>query len=271
LPEILRELIGKQGKARRVAEQLTRHVSALRHPQTINDASLEDIATSPYVRTAVARVVGHLAPEYEIPDPFILDVVRDGPFVRVSTNIDFAALNLVYHRRVDPQHSTITAAYLLSILHQATAELKIAASANSEMALSPMSTLVAESRLNRALRARLQSEGALQIFQEFVFDDARAIREAINGGHRNMAELAELVTEAQKFKNWIMRQPEDTDMRKAYLTEVGRLGWCDNLPRKSARWAIFTTAAIALSTITTPAVGAAVGAALNAIDYGCAT
>lgn len=267
LPEILRELVGKQGKARRIAEQLKRHVSASRHPQTINDASLEDIATSSYVRPAVARVVRHVAPEYPAPDPFIFDVVRDGPFVRVSTNIDFAALNLVYHRRVDPQHSTITPAFLLSTLHQATAELKIAASANSEMALSPVSTLIADTRLTGALRAQLQSEKDLQIFQEFVFDDARAIREAINGGHRNMAEFAELVAEAQQFKSWIKGQPEDGDMRKAYLAEVGRLSWCDKVPRKSARWAIFTATGIALSSVTAPAVGAITGAALSAIDY----
>jgi hypothetical protein len=227
---------------------------------------LEDMATSSYIRTAVAQAVRHLAPEYQVPDPFLFDVVRDGPFVRVS-NINFAALNLIYHRRVDPQHSTISPAYLLSALHQATAELKMAASANSEMALSPLSTLIADIRLNGALRTRLQSEEALQLFQEFVFDDARAIREAINGGHRNMAELAELVAEAQKFKSWIKGQPEDADMRKAYIAEVGRLSWCDKLPRKSARWAVFTASGIALSAVTTPAVGGITSAALNAIDY----
>jgi hypothetical protein len=267
LPEVLRELVAKRGKARRIGEQLRRHVSVSCHPPTINDTSLEDVATSSYIRTAVAQAVRHLAPEYQVPDPFLFDVVRDGPFIRVSTNINFAALNLIYHRRVDPQHSTISPAYLLSALHQATAELKMAASANSEMALSPLSTLIADIRLNGALRTRLQSEEALQLFQEFVFDDARAIREAINGGHRNMAELAELVAEAQKFKSWIKGQPEDTDMRKAYIAEVGRLSWCDKLPRKSARWAVFTATGIALSAVTTPAVGGITSAALNAIDY----
>lgn len=130
-----------------------------------------------------------------------------------------------------------------------------------------MSTLIADTRLTGALRARLQSEKDLQIFQEFVFDDARAIREAINSGHRNMAEFAELVAEAQQFKSWIKGQPEDGDMRKAYLAEVGRLSWCDKVPRKSARWAIFTATGIALSSVTAPAVGAITGAALSAIDY----
>jgi hypothetical protein len=267
LPEVLRELVGKEGRARRLAEQLKRHVSISRHPQTINDTSLEDVATSSYVRAATARVIRYLAPEYQVPDPFIFDVVRDGQFVRVSTNIDFAALNLTYHRHVDRRDSTVTPAYLLSTLHEATAELKIAASARSEMALSPVSARIADTRLSRALGARLQSEMALQIFQEFVFDDSRAIREAVNCRHRNMAEVAALVAEAQKFKGWIRDQPEDADMRRAYLAEVGKLGWCDKLPRRSARWAIFTAAGVALSSVMAPAAGAIAGAALSAIDY----
>lgn len=266
LPETLCDFVGKQGKGRRIARQLMPHISPFRHPDTVNDVSLDDIATSSHIGTTIARVVRHLAPEYQVPDPFIFDVVRDGPCVRVSTNVDFDALNVLYHRRVSPQHSTITPAYLLSALHQATAELKIAASVNSEMALSPLSALIADARINSALRSRLQSEQALGVFQEFVFDDARAVREAINGRHRNMAELAGLVAEAQKFKRWIKGQPEDQNLRKAYLAEIGRLGWCDKLPRKSARWAIFSAAGIALSSVATPAVGAIAGVALNAID-----
>lgn len=41
LPETLLELIGKEGKARRVSEALKRHIATLRHPESINDRSLK--------------------------------------------------------------------------------------------------------------------------------------------------------------------------------------------------------------------------------------
>jgi hypothetical protein len=191
------------------------------------------VAFSPSLRNAVARVVAHLAPEFVLPDPFLFDVARNGAFLHVSTNINFSALNEIYHKHVDPHHSTLTAQYLLSIFHQATAELQTAALAKSEMALSQVSTLVADTRLNEVLRPRLGSERVLQIFQEFVFDDARAIREAINTCHKNMAELTKLVEQAQKFKNWIRGQPEDQDIRKAYCSAISKLGWCEGLPSRS--------------------------------------
>ncbi len=264
LPEVLRELVGKQDKARRITEQLKLHIYASRHPQTINDASLEDIATSSDIKNTVVRVVNHLAPEYPVPEPFIFDVVREGPFARVSTNIDFAQLNAVYHRRLDPRHNTITSAYILSILHQATAELKISASTNSEMAFSPLSTLIARTRLSVALRARLQSERSLRVFQEFVFDDARAIREAVNSGHRNMAELAKLVAEAQKFKSWIKGQFDDAQIcaRPILRKSVG-LDGATNFPARPRGGPSLRRVELFLSAIMTPTIGVMTGAALK--------
>jgi hypothetical protein len=65
----------------------------------------------------------------------------------------------------------------------------------------------------------------------------------------------------------VKAQPENADLRKAYLSEVSRLGWFEKLPRKTVRWGIFTATSIVLSALTTPAVGAPTGAALNAVDY----
>ena len=96
-------------------------------------------------------------------------------------------------------------------------------------------------RLNGVLQSRLRSEEALQLFQDFAFDHARAIREVINGRHRNMAELVALVEDAHKFKKWVKGQPENADLHKAYVAEVAKLGWSENVPRKTVRWAIFTT------------------------------
>jgi hypothetical protein len=267
LPETLRELIGKDGKARRVAEGLKRNISPSRYSSAVNDASLADMATGFHVRDAIAKTIRHLVPEYNLPDPLVFDVAPDGPFLYVSTNLDFAALNGLYHKRVDPQHSTVSVAYLLSFVHQATADLHMAASSESEMALSPISTVIAGARLDGVLQRRLQSEESLQVFQEFAFDDARAIREVINDRGRNIGELIDLLEKAEKFKKWVRAQPENVDLRKAYLSEVSRLGWCENLPRKTVRWGIFTMTGIVLSALTTPAVGAAAGAALNAVDY----
>src|ERR1700722_16168516 len=50
LPENLRGLIGKEGKARRVSETLKRHIATLRHPESINERSLEDISSTDRIK-----------------------------------------------------------------------------------------------------------------------------------------------------------------------------------------------------------------------------
>ena len=64
----------------------------------------------------------------------------------------------------------------------------------------------------------------------------------------------------------MVRQPENTDLRKAYLSEVTKLGWADKLPRKMARWALFTAAGNVLSLLAGPVVGTAGSIGLSALD-----
>ena len=99
LPKILTEVVGKSGKARRIGEQLRRHISPSGYPAAINDASLEDASTSSYAEQTVARIISRLAPEYDLPDPLIFNVVREGGFLGVTTNLDFEVLNSTLARK----------------------------------------------------------------------------------------------------------------------------------------------------------------------------
>jgi hypothetical protein len=174
--------------------------------------------------------------------------------------------NALYHRRVDPKHSAITPAFLLSYIHSVTSDLEIAASVNSEFALSPASLRIVRARLESLVK-RTQSEVSMGLFQDLVFSDTRAVREAVNHGNRSMKDVIDLVRQAREFKAWVKSKPEDTDLRKAYVAEVSKPGWSEKLPPKVSRFSIFGAANIALSFLATPAAGAIAGSALTAVDY----
>ncbi len=266
LPETLRELIGKEGKARRVSESLKRHIATLRHSESINDRSLDHMSSRDGIRESVASTLRFLVPEYPLPDPFQFEVERHSTEVRVSTNIDFSIVNAFYHRRIDPKHSIISAAFLLSYIHAVTGDLEIAASVNSEIALSPASLQIVTANLESLVK-RTQSDTSIGLFQEFVFNDARAVREAVNHGNKSMMDVLDLVRRAREFKSWVKSKPEDTDLRKAYVAEVSKLGWSEKLPPKVFRFGIFGAAGVALSFLATPEAGAVAGLTLSAVDY----
>ena len=88
LPDLLRDLIGKDGKARRVAERFKRSITTSSYSQAINEQLLEDIEDSNYISQATARVVQQLAPGYQLPEPFLFEVTRLGADLHVKTNLD---------------------------------------------------------------------------------------------------------------------------------------------------------------------------------------
>ena len=266
LPQLLKELIGQQGKARRIAERFKNTIALSRYSPSVNDQALEDITNSDYVREAVSRLVQYLAPGGRIPTPFVFEVTQHGAAVRVRTNLDFPALNKVYHERVSPTHSTLAVPYLLSFLQDARSDLQVASSNGSELAISQATSIIAAARLEKLMKGRVRSEGNLSLFQEFVFEGGRAIREVINSGQRNMQDVVSLVASAQKFRRWVSNQPEDVDLRRAYLSEVTKVGWTDKLPRKAVRWGLFTAAGTALSALGGPVAGTAAAIGLSALD-----
>jgi hypothetical protein len=75
--------------------------------------------------------------------------------------------------------------------------------------------------------------------------------------------VIQLLSKAQKFKDWLKRQGSAEDLRKAYLQEVSHPDWADNLPPKSLRWLLITAASIALGGTV---VGTVAGTALSAAD-----
>jgi hypothetical protein len=81
-----------------------------------------------------------------------------------------------------------------------------------------------------------------------------------------MKDVVDLVRQARDFKAWVKSKPEDTDLRKAYVAEVSKLGWSERLPPKVTRFGIFAAANTALSFLATPAAGAIAGSALSAVN-----
>ena len=103
-------------------------------------------------------------------------------------------------------------------------------------------------------------------FQDFVFDDGRAISEAVNSGQRSFKDLLKLLDQADKFRAWVKSKPPDVNLAKEYLREITKSSWVDKLPGKSSRWAFFTGAGFILDALGAGGVGTATGLVLSAAD-----
>jgi hypothetical protein len=157
---------------------------------------------------------------------------------RVETNIDLKAAH-IYHQRLIPDAQQLTPARILIDVFDAGVDLRTAATMNSEIAATPETSALAQLRISQLLDHSSTNNSQLQSFQDFVYDDGRAIRQAVNARHRNFDEVLSVASKAKKIRQWVSEQPDNTDLAKSYLREVSKLDWIDNLPVRSLRWALF--------------------------------
>jgi hypothetical protein len=166
--------------------------------------------------------------------------------LRIETNIDFTEANAIYHKRVSPEHSSLSKAYIVARLLGARGTLEMASEFSSDILFGPMSQIIAANKIANLLRKRGKSQEALAQFTEFMVKDSRAISEAVNNRQHGFKDVLRLVVQAQKFKEWLRKQDETTDLRAEYCSEVSRLEWADKLPSKTVRWLLINAACIAI-------------------------
>lgn len=266
LRKICISVLGKDGKGRRLAQKIQDKIHVTKHDHIILEGTNKSILDQSYVESAARIVIKEIVPEFGdvLGVSFNTDKTNDG--IVVATNIDFALLNGLYHRRVPPEHSSITPALILSHLMDVEKELYFASSNLSELASSNLSAKLAEQKIDYVLARSIRSSEALTHFTGFIFRDAKALREAVNTNRIDLDELISLLQKSKQFKKWVTHLAPDANLIKAYYEEVTKKTVVDKLPTKSVRWAVFTGLGIAADAMATGGLGTVTGMAIGALD-----
>jgi hypothetical protein len=267
-PQIFEEYFGPSGKGlNRSLRAFAKFVEPFDYPKSILDHVQAEISDPDYTRACIRGILFSVAPEYRQPTPLIFDVlVEPDSNLRIESNVDFDAANASYHIRVSPKHSVLSNAYLLARLLSSRGTLELASGLSSDLLFGPMGQVIAANKLESLLRSQGERQAKFDGFTDFLVDDTRAISQAVNARQRNFEDVLKLVVQAQKFKEWLRKQDESSDLCAEYCREVSRLDWADKLPHKTARWFLINAAALALGIPTSPVVGTLVGLGISAAD-----
>jgi len=185
---------------------------------------------------------------------------------RVETDIDFHEANLSYHKRVPATDATLTTAFLMAHVVNVETNLLVAARFGGELAIDEANADLVRLNVNDVVRASRPGREQVQAFQDLVFDDSRAIGEAVRDGRCSIADVLAVLPEAKRFHQWIRRDDVTPDVVKAYFREATASTWIDRLPAKSARWSIFTATGVLLDAAGAGGLGTAAGVAAGAFD-----
>ncbi len=239
-PDKLREVCidakGKPGAGRRLAQKFEKYIRVSRETPLILKGTGEAILNQRYLESSAQIVIQEIAPNLILNKKFKAYQTDKG--IVVETDFDFAAINTAYHKFVSPSHSTITPAYILAHILKLEEELFFASSHLSELCCSILSSRLGMNKLDYLVEKSLSSNRKLDRFQEFFFDDGKAIREPVNAGRVHPDELMTVLERSRKYKEWIIKLPPDSDLLKEYFKAIGQKSFIETLPGKILRFTI---------------------------------
>jgi hypothetical protein len=248
------------------SRQFAKVVKPIDHGLFDQKAVLSSFDNYEVIESAVNRIVHAIAPNYKQPESIRFRIERERQGFVIDTNINFSELNIDYHRTVPKEHSSISPAYLLSLFQGTQEELYFAGQLNSEVAVSALNREIHAQTIDSILNRRFKSEVQIEAFCALTLDSGHAIREAVNSEKVPFAKVVRLLDKADKFREWIEKQPADEDLIKSYYHAIIEDSWVEKLPAKTTRWSVFTGAGLAIDMVGAGGLGTSIGVALGAFD-----
>lgn len=253
---------GKSGRGRRLAARFCRSVQPIQYAESITSRITEDMKRGIFLEAFIKRRLVSLGAIKNIQDiqkfkyRFELD---PGKGFVLDTDLNLGRSSDKLDEVLDP--STVLAHYGTTV-----ANMSLWAEISSEVAVYPRQADVIAARLEPMLKEYSRTQTEISAYQEFVLDNSKALREAINTGARKFDEFIPVLERSKRFKEWLSDISKDTSLIKQYHKDVTSDSWIDRLPGKSSRWFLFTGAGLVLDAVGAKGVGTVAGITLSALD-----
>jgi len=222
---VVTEIVCRQGRSRRLSRALASRIAQIRIDDELHFRVAEDLKSPGYLNDAVRAIL-----ETYVPADFSSDVRFEiipigAQKFKIGTNLDFTALNRIYHQRIPATHSSLDAPYILSHIMEARKMLENSANADAELAVSPVYSRLTSLKLESTICSRQRSAEGISAFQNLVFEDGRSIAEAINSGATRLEKVLPVLDRAEKFRDWLRTRQPDADLVKEYFRAVTSESW----------------------------------------------
>lgn len=265
-PKAFKEAAGRTSQPRVGASQFSKLLRPLDHSGFDQASVLHALADSRSVQLTVLSLLREVVPSFGLPSEAYFKVERDKSGFYVDTNLDFDAINDIYHRTVPRGHSSLSEAYLLALIQGAYEATYFAAKLDTEVAVHPIERVVQAKAVEAVVLRHSKNQAQIESFTDLTLPNSHAIREAINSGRVPFSSVVKLLDSADRFRHWLHQQPPDADLLRAYYQETVKESWVEKLPAKGTRWGIFTGLGLGLDAMGAGGLGTAASTALSAVD-----
>lgn len=263
IPTVFADVIGRPGAARRLSSAFLHHATVI-SPNDLRSVDINELIAREATTDQVRAILSNAAPAYEVPSELRFGVTFEAARgFHVDTNLDMNAVSRV-HQTAFHTTNEVTISHLLITLASMYEDVGAAAYLGSDITLTPLrSDLI----LLRGTRAESREASESTRLLEIVFEDSRAIREAVRSGEVSFDKALDIAEHAGQFKKWLAGQAPDADLVKTFFREATHETWIDRLPAATARWLFVTGSGSAAGLAVAGPVGIAAGPVISAVDF----
>lgn len=266
LQRICVEVTGKSGKGRRLANSIRDRIKTTSHDHLILESARSLIRNDSFLLPAAKQILKSRVPGIGNLDGIIFNAEQVDKGLVINTNINFLLVNQQYHRFVAPEHSSITNAMILAEILELEKELYFSAKNLSEIASSDLSVKLASLKFSYIFDESNKINNEKNVFSDFIFNDVKSIKEAVNIGSITPKEVVTIIEKATPFKKWLAGIDRNDDLIRKYYDEATKESKLEKLPNKSIRFGIFTGLGAATDIAISGGLGTITGAAIGAFD-----
>lgn len=226
----------------------------------------DDLSNSNFTERAAKYAIQRYLPDYESRSGWKFDKVPYGPEFLIDTSLDFDHINSLVKQQHPKTDVVITPAQIISDITEGCIDLRLSAFYSTEYATTPSSSLIAQARIDKAIKACVNNYQDIELFQNILFNKAVSVREAINSGDRSFEDFLDLLNKSPKFNDWLGGITPNTSLLAQYQNDITSGNWLDQLAPKGIRFSLATGLGILIDVIAPTGLGTMAGLTLSAAD-----
>lgn len=200
-----------------------------------------DLLEADYLLAAAEIEARGLLQGRPLPDDFYFRAQMAGDNFTIASNLDFDEITRV-RAAIDPNAGTYSPAHISAGILNATIGSVLAGHYGGDFYTSDTESKILELRYGRLLKRAAINRESIKQFESIVFGESPRIADTINSRSRSFEEFLEVLSEADRFKEWLRLQPPHASVAAQYVNDISSIGWLDTLPAKAIRYVLGTIA-----------------------------
>jgi hypothetical protein len=258
-------------KSLKAQDQLLPYIKQYNYSNDLVDGYLVD---NKFSVTAFREVVKQIYPDYPIPLKLTFNLHQTEPktqveyvfnnhLVEVETNFNLDHFIRDMNKQGITGYNDFLTIYIMKV-SGAIQDIDIASNFKSELSTEESNSPIVQKAILRLDDYKASNEGVITEFNEIVLDGLPSISMAIDSGMRSLDDFMYLFERSQKFKEWILNNPNDYSIVAEYLKASDAEAFTGGNFYKLLKF-LYMAAPMAFNPLAIPGVEEAVNTGVNLV------